>query len=285
MTRRAGSGLANQTTRAIEDMWSGALADDQESFHDAVSEHRRQELRGRSGIETAALASAIVQAVKSLNLDVVSSTPRPLDGLGDVRCQLRSGELIWFELKAQTTKPRFGDITQADWVRDDTDFVRYVSLHERVVRSALPSWAIEILNVDQPDEYFSGWDFKGLWAADMCLLSNRTKREVAGVRRPADLVSFAKRKILVQIAQPGIRMVPFASIAPIKAVLDGSEVDRQFVKANQSAISIQLSSPGRAGRGTTNFAYHVAYPSSVLGRHKMHAVSIELSPKTEHIFP
>jgi hypothetical protein len=285
VTRRAGSGLANLTTRAIEDMWSGALADDQEFFHDAVSEHRRQELRGRSGIETAELATAIVQAVKSLNLDVASSTPRPLDGLGDVRCLLRSGELIWFELKAQTTKPRFGDITQADWVRDDTDFVRYASLHERVVRSALPPWAIEILNVDQPDEYFSGWDFNGLWAADMCLLSNRTKREVAGVRRPADLVRFAERKVLVQIAQPGIRMVPFASIAPIKAVLDGSAVDRQFVKANQSAISIQLSSPGRAGRGTTNFAYHVAYPSNVLGRHKMHAISIDLSPKTEHLFP
>jgi len=279
MTRRPGSGLANVTTRAIEEMWAASLLLDQDEFNRARRELETQRERGRCGVDVQKLVVCIGRAVRSLGLNVLSAIPHFLDGLGDVRCQLRSGEYMWFEIKAQTTKPRFSDITQADWVRDDTDFVKHLAASHKTIHTTLPPWAAEQLHVANPTQYFGSWTSSQLWAADMCLLSSRTKREVAGVQTASDLMSFARRKILVQIAQPGIRLIRFYEIAPIAAALSGAPVDMKMTKANHSAISIAIASPGRIGRGATNFTYHIAYPSMVLGRHKMHAVSLDTPTK------
>lgn len=272
--RRPGSGLANASAAAIEELVAAALRRDK---HEIAVLQERLEYEcsiDRCGMEPARIAHLIQRAVSGLGLDVSDSLAQPLDGLGDVRASLRGGAKVWFEVKAQTKKDRFGDLTQADWVRDETDLLRWMFHSDAAFAKRLPAWVAALLEVRNPTKYFGGWSRDSLWLADMALLVNRDVRERAGIQAPADLHPFLTRKFVLHLTREGIRIIRLDRLQPIAASLSGAPASILMNYANKTAASVAFACPGPASRGAVHFTYHLGYPTRVIGRHKMHAISL-----------
>ncbi len=283
--RQPGSGLANASAAAIEELLAAALRGD-----DAEVDVQRGLLRyeysiDRCGMDPELIARLVTQAVDQLDLDVTDAVAQPLDGLGDVRASVRGGSFVWFEVKAQTKKDRFADLTQADWVRDETDLLRWVFHKDERFAERLPQWVASVLIVADPPSYFRGWNRDSLWLADMALVPSRTARHRAGIESNAALHEFLKRKFVMHLTREGVRIVRLSLLGPVAGVLAGNPVTMQMNYANQSAASIAFASPGPVDRGRVQFSYHLGYPSGVFGRHKMHAVSLARGPNTIEVHP
>jgi len=277
--RRPGSGLANASAAAIEELLAAALRGD-----DAEMVVQRELLgfeyaNARCGMDPDVIVRLVTQAVGQLALDVADALAQPMDGLGDVRASLRDGSSAWFEVKAQTKKERFADLTQADWVRDETDLLRWLRYNDRAFATRLPHWIADRLTVPDPSAYFSGWGRDSLWLADMALVSLRAARLRAGIASPLELRAFLNRKFVVHLTREGIRIVRLSLLGPVAGVLAGHPVSMQINYANKTAASIvfALLSPG--ARLSAHFTYHLGYPSGVVGRHKLHAASFAQSPQ------
>ena len=234
-------------------------------------------------MEPALIRNLIEEAVNELQLDVTDADAQPGDGLGDVRATSLDGTRYWFEVKAQTTKDRFRELTQADWVRDETDFLRWIVMREPTTDLRLPYWARERFLVDDADNYFEGWDRDSLWMADLALLVNRDARKRAGVYLPGDLIDFFRNKYLLHLTREGVRVSRLDTLAPAASYYDGEQPQVSLNFDNQAAVSIALRCPGRPRRGSTHFTYHVAYPTRVLGRHKLHSLSVDEATPTLEI--
>lgn len=280
-TRQPGSGLANVSAAAVEDLLAAVLRSD-----DADVEVQRDRLQyecsiDRCGMDPDVIVDLVVVAAAGLGLDVADAFAQPLDRLGDVKAVLADGQPVWFEVKAQTKKDRFGDLTQADWVRDDTDFLRWLFHHDVGFANAMPRSVAAFLRVPRPETYFQGWDRDLLWLADMGLVSSRADRERTGVRTTADLIDFLDQKFVVHLTREGIRIVRLSLLTPVAAVLAGTPAAVSLNYANQTAASIALACPGPTGHGRVHFTYHLYdYPTGVIGRHKMHALSLVTGPNT-----
>lgn len=278
MTRQKGSGFASVTAAAIEELLAAALRDD----GDEVAVQRRlleyECEKGNCGMSPDLIVSLLTAAVEQIALDVAGAIAQPLDGLGDVRASLQAGGSAWFEVKAQTKKDRFADLTQADWVRDETDLLRWLVHQDPQFAAQLPDWVRAALAIDDPLNYFAGWDRDSLWIADMALLTNRDVRERARISTSADLPSFLERKFIVHLTREGVRILRLALLPPISAALSGRPVDMSINYANQTAASIAFACPGPLQRGAVHFTYHLGYPTGVLGRHKLHAISLAVGP-------
>jgi hypothetical protein len=283
--RQPGSGLANASAAAIEELLAAALRGD-----DAEVNVQRGLLRyecsiDRCGMDPDVIVQLVTQAVDNLELDVTDAVAQPLDVLGDVRACLGDGSFAWFEVKAQTKKDRFADLTQADWVRDETDLLRWLFHNDRAFAARLPAWVADLLTVADPPGYFRGWQRDSLWLADMALVSSRVARHRAGIDSPAALGDLLDRKFVMHLTREGIRIVRLSLLGPVASVLAGHPVAMNLNYANQTAVSIALASPGPADRGRVQFTYHLGYPSGVVGRHKMHAVSLARGPYTIEVRP
>jgi hypothetical protein len=237
----------------------------------------------RCGMDPAVIAHLVNEGVARLGLDVQDAVAQPLDGLGDVRASLRDGTVTWFEVKAQTKKDRFADLTQADWVRDETDLLRWFFYHEERFASQLPGWVADLLSVRNPTEYFHGWSREWLWLADMALVPSRAVRVRSRLDTPAALRDFLARKYVVHLTREGIRIVRLALLGPVSGVLHGQPMALAMNYTNRTAASIALASPGPLERGRVQFTYHLGYPSGVIGRHKLHAVSLTRGPDTVEV--
>ncbi len=184
------------------------------------------------------------------------------------------------EVKAQTKKDRFADLTQVDWVRDETDLLRWLFHDDRTFAARLPNWVADLLAVADPRSYFQGWEWDSLWLADIALVPSRGARLRAGIGSPATLRHFLDRKFVMHLTREGARIVQLSLLGPAAGVVAGQPVAMSINYANQTAASIALASPGPADRGRVQFTYHLGYPSGVVGRHKMHAVSLARGPHT-----
>lgn len=283
--RRPGSGLANASAAAIEDLLAAALRGD---VADIEVQRDRLEYEcsiDRCGMDPDVIVGLLLVGVEELGLRVRDAIAQPLDGLGDVRAALRDGSAAWFEVKAQTKKDRFADLTQADWVRDETDLLRWMYYDDRDLARSLPAWVAELLEVPRPRTYFRGWDRDTLWLADMALVTSQHARLRAGIDSVDALVDFLDHKFVVHLTREGLRIVRMSLLGPVGGVLSGVPVAVVKNYANQSAISLGFAAPGPADRGAVQFTYHLGYPSGVVGRHKMHAVSLARGPHTIEVRP
>lgn len=281
--RQPGSGLVNTTTEIIEDMLAAALCGDEGTVLRCEKRLLLEVASGRCGMSPDTVVRLIRDVAASLGAPFEDAVPRPLDRLGDIRARRPDGTSIWIELKAQTMKDRFAQITEADWVRDDTDFLRWMRHNDKDFRRRLPSSIADLLDVDDPTSYFKNWDRDSLWMADMALVSSRVVREGSGIKSPKDLRSFMSKKYIVHLTRQGVARIALTEVTPIAGVLRGDAVNFDFIDSNQTAVSVALASGVTPGRGRTQFTYHVGYPSGVFGRHKMHAVSL-LGASDRHEF-
>lgn len=273
-SRRLGSGLSSFTAATVEELLAAALCKDERAILAQQRALGPEYSLERCGILPAEIVRLVRTAVNELELEVTHAVAQPDDRLGDVRAVLKTGEKLWFEVKAQTKKERFADLTQADWVRDETDFVRWRMTENPSIMDALPVEMQLALRVGEAADYFQDWDRDSLWLADMALLADRDVRERAGVYSPADLPDFLSRKYVLHLTQQGIRIIRLDAIAPITAALAGATADMQLNYSNQTVVSVAFACPGPASRGSVHFTYHIGYSSGVLGRHKMHALSL-----------
>lgn len=281
-SRRPGSGLSSFTAATVEELLAAALCKDERAILAQQRALGPEYSLERCGILPTEIVRLVRTAVNELELEVTHAVAQPDDRLGDVRAVLKTGEKLWFEVKAQTKKERFVDLTQADWVRDETDFVRWLMTENPSIIDALPVEMQLALRVGEAAAYFQDWDRDSLWLADMALLADRDVRERAGVYSPADLPDFLSRKYVLHLTQQGIRIIRLDAIAPITAALAGATADVQLNYGNQTAVSAAIACPGPASRGSVHFTYHIGYSSGVLGRHKMHALSLaDAHPRTE----
>ncbi len=284
--RRPGSGLANATAAAVEELLAAELRRD--SGEVAV---QRDRLRfecsiNRCGMDADLILRLVAEAVGRLDLDVADAYAQPLDRLGDVKASLRGGQTLWFEVKAQTKKDRFGDLTQTDWVRDVTDLLRWQFHHDSHFARRMPASVADVLWVPDPNTYFRGWSRDLLWVADMALLPCRDARQRVGAHTASGLRAFLERKFIVHLTREGIRIVRLSLLTPVAGVVDGAPVAMSINYENETAASIPFACPGPLARGGVHFTYHLYdYPGGVIGRHKMHAPSLVAGPNTIEVRP
>lgn len=228
----------------------------------------------RSGIDGVTAFRWIREAVDELAIPATSAESPSPDGLGDVRANLADGGHVWIEVKAQTTKP-FRELIQADWVREDTDAVRWLVVNDTALHPLLSTWTAEQLDVVEPASYFGDWDFPHLWLADIALLPNRLRRRKAGISTYDDLYRFMESKYLFHFSNEGLRVARLDRLVPVQEVMRGSEVHVSVAALTASEARAWVATPNEPGPGSTDFVYYIGYPQhEALGRHKLtnHAV-------------
>ena len=278
MTRKEGSGLVRKTTAAIEELVAAAFCG-QRDVSALVRRIDHEVDLGRCGIPGAEAVRWLYQLADDTGLDVVSAvTPTP-DNLGDVRLTLRDGTFVWIEVKAQTTK-NFGDLLQADWVRDETDALRWLALNDARFQRLISPWIKDSLEVYDAKFQFSGLSFEQLWLADVALLHDRPRRATAGVYSAGDLAGFLGRKYFLHLTLEGARLTRLDRLPLVDRVLSGGKAHLDIQPGQTCEARIWVSSDGFPTRGSIDFIYYVGYRSlNVVGRHKLHPGSLKKSPR------
>ena len=276
MTRQAGSGLANTTADAVEFALAAILVGDELTIQDQQRRLEHEYAIGRCDIAPATLVEWIREAVSALPFEAHEAVHQPGDRLGDVGLVDRSGEPWWIEVKAQTKKASFSEITQSDWIRDVSDAGSWLTVMDPAFGGLLPEDLMDDLCPTWlPDDYFDGWDFASLVIADIALLPDRDRRHRAGVQSPADLRAFLDHKYLMHLTQEGLRLCRFDRLVPVAAWLAGDSLNFALKDTNRgNVVSVPVSCPGPVVRGSIHFTYHYGYTGAV-GRHKLHAVSVD----------
>lgn len=276
MVRKPGSGLVRLTTAAIEETVAAVFADE----CDVKALIRRIDAevdRGRSGVSGAQVVKWLRALAADLSLDVVSAVSPSPDLLGDVRLTLADGSTVWIEVKAQTTK-RFGDLLQADWIRDETDALRWLARNDPTVTRLLSPWIRECVEIYDPGFQFGDLTFAHLWLADIALLHDRPRRAIAGVKTVHDLVSFLGKKYFLHLTTEGARMVRLDRLPCVERVVASEQVRLDVAPGGACDARIWVSGRGVPSRGAIDFIYYVGYQSlGVVGRHKLHPSAVSAS--------
>lgn len=276
--RKPGSGLANRNTKLIEELFAAILKDDRSGIKFMRREIDREFEIDRSGLTGESVTSALSSIAHDLGMSFDQVLPHPADQGGDVK-GASNGISTWFEVKAQTKKASFSDITQADYVRDGTDFLRrYLLSNSAALQHITAKTASELglgLGVDMDDR----WSMNDLHAADLCLLTSRESRLRVGVKKPSDLAEFASRKYLLHLTKEGARLIKLSHLAPIRDILDDRFPSMRLKTSNRNELSIQAECSGGV-----DFTYHIGYANAP-GRHKLHARALSRSVVTaEYLF-
>lgn len=270
MTRKRGSGLHKAVSRAIEDL-TAALFSGQPTADALTRIHQQQEAE-RSGVSARSVHRWLSEIVETMSLPVVEAEIPATDYLGDVQLTLKDGSLVFIEVKAQTTK-NFGDLIQADWIKNVTDALRWLYVADDQFRGLQPPWLAQLLEEVSPDRYFGPWSFAELWAADVALLTDRNRRSIAGVESPKQLWDFLSRKYLLQVSAEGARMVRLDRIPLIRKIIRGGQIHWD-VKRLRKSTSVRVSSGPDPG-SDFDFIYYVGYGPEVVGRHKLNRYALE----------
>ena len=276
--RKPGSGLANRNTKLIEELFAAILKDDRSNINFKRREIDLEYKSDRSGLTGESVTNALSSIANDLGMSFDQVRPHPSDQGGDVKAAA-SGISTWFEIKAQTKKAHFSDITQADYVRDGTDFLRrYLLDDSNALRHVTAKTASELglgSGVDVDDR----WSICDLHAADLCLLTSEESRMKVGVKKPSDLADFASRKYLLQLTQEGARLIQLSHLAPIRDILEKRFPSMRLKTSNRNELSIQMDYAGGV-----DFTYHIGYANAP-GRHKLHARALTRSMVTaEYLF-
>lgn len=269
-----GSGRSRDATEAVEKLFAAILRDDKPSI---TEEERKLDLAyrtGKSKIRSKTILHLLQQASDSLQFDTADAIAQPTDHLGDVKVTLKTGELRWIEVKAQTKKREFAEIVQADYVRDGTDFLRRFDTVSDEFKLKIHKDLRIALELDRPISSLNSWSLEGIWVADLALLDTETKKQAAQVILESDLRSFLERKYLLHICMSGLRYVRLDNLGPIRAVAEGARIQTNVKTNAGSTAAVQVSAGRTPSHSTTDFTYHVGYKNSnAAGRHKLHEVS------------
>jgi hypothetical protein len=274
--RNAGSGLSRVATDAVERMLAAELRGDK-------SEVKRQSdlidgayLRRFSRMQGVEVRKLVEKVAEELNLSVLDAYSSPGDYLGDVKVELRDGTYVWIEVKSQTKKEKFRDLTQADYVREGTDFIRqYARLDSSFDRMLFGDLRLE-LGLDHVPKFYTSWSLSDLWIADLALLVDESKKRRAKVKTPSELNSFLERKFLLHICMEGARLVRLDRLDPIVRLRNGEIIHHNLKTSNANVASIQVAVGEPPSQGRTAFTYHLGYLNAP-GRHKLHDFSFSSS--------
>lgn len=266
-----GSGGVSPTARAVENLLAALF----EGGSTAAAARSLDALRaaGKSGVGSKEVLKSGRRIVKEMHLSVKKAvTPDPLF-LSDIRLELDSGATVNVEVKAQTTGG-FGGLASADWVRDETDFLRMLFYTDHSFKRMLPDWMKERLTVTDPKKYFGGWTLKDLWMSDIALLPDAARRAKAGVTTPEDLHDFMANKYLVHVTKEGTQACRLAQVRGVAELWSGAQFQYALFTPPKSSVGIYVGSA--PSRGEYDFAYYVAYTTEyrgtpVRGRHKLHS--------------
>ncbi len=262
MPRKSGSGFANATTAAVEQLFADVLEGQPGyKWRELLDEEVRL---GRCGVDPESLQLGFQEIRNRFFDDVVTAESQPDDLGGDIRIIRKSGTLGWIEVKAQTKKPFFSDITQADFVRDGTSFLNRLYFQDPSVSARIsPELASALKLVKEPK--LKPWSNSQLFLADAVLISDESHRKKNELHSFEALVSFVQEKAFLQITQEGIRVTPFSNIPLIKHLCQGGEITYELKTTNKNELSIQI-----LFEEDVVFTYHLGYANAP-GRHKLHA--------------
>ena len=112
-----GSGRSRNATDAVELLVAAVLKQDATETQRIVLSLDTAKRRGESGMSGTSVLRLLNQVAGRLALSVRDAKANPSEHLGDVKVSLTNGGTIWIEVKGQTKKDWFADITQADYVQ------------------------------------------------------------------------------------------------------------------------------------------------------------------------
>ena len=278
--RQEGSGLSKIATDAVEEMLAARLRGDANAIQEQIKIIDRAYKADLSYMPGKRVFSLIDQTCNYLSLGVLDAQASPRDRLGDVCIKLKDGSKLWVEVKGQTKKDRFRDITQADYVREGTDFARkFARLNPAFDRLILGNLRIE-LALDSDTSSIKDWELADLWVADLALLVDEEKRRRAGVESAADLPKFLRKKYLFHICMEGARIIRLDQLNPVKKILSGERICTVLKTENKSVAAIQIAVGEEPTNGRTAFTYHFGY-NNAPGRHKLHDFALASSEETK----
>ena len=278
--RQEGSGKSKGATDAVEKMLAARLRGDANAIQEQIKIIDDAYKADLSYMRGKRVFSLIDKTCKYLSLDVLDAEASPSDGLGDVCIKLKDGSKLWVEVKGQTKKAKFRDITQADYVREGTDFAKkFAKLNPAFDKLILGNLRTE-LALDDGASSIKNWELADLWVADLALLVNEKKRKRAGVNSPADLPKFLKKKYLFHLCMEGARIVRLDQLNPVKQVLSGDKIHTVIKTTNKSVAAIQIAVGEEPTSGRTAFTYHFGY-NNAPGRHKLHHFALASSEATK----
>lgn len=273
--RAAGSGLHNDAALAVEELWAAHLEGSSRS--QALSALRRARSRGYCGVAPARIDGWLASLAGKLGWTVASAHRiAPFDH-ADVEARLSTSEFRWFELKSQLTK-RYSEITQADYIRDETDFLARLSAEDSAYAAHIGGQFAAWLQQPVHLSYFRGWTrLEDLFLADMAGLRTRGKRLSLGVTNRAGLNRYVDAKYLLQVTQDGARVCELRELAPVKFIRAGGKLHWQL-RDNSKGRGLWILDPAT---GKPWFSYNLYRPSRPFGRHKLHAHALAGVPWTD----
>lgn len=264
-----GAGFAGARANAIAKLAAAILRGDRSDMSSACREIDVEHRAGNCPIGARAIQTRLERVLRGRFVDVVDAQALGAGGVGDLEVRTRASHHP-IEVKAQLEKPSLDDITQADWVRNETDALRFLAARDRTFRERLSRENASLLESDPGD--FDGWTFASLWLADVALLCDSSARAVAGVGSPAQLESFLRRKHILHLSATEERLLPLADLPPVAAALRSLATVSYSLKENSAS---EVAIPVTVGGGRPVFTYHV-YPlgyagaGAFCGRHKVH---------------
>lgn len=273
-----GSGRSRNATDAVELLVAAVLKQDATETQRIVLSLDTAKRRGESGMSGASVLRLLNQVTGCLALSVRDAKANPPEHLGDVKVSLTNGGTIWIEVKGQTKKNWFADITQADYVRDGTDFLRAYAKSDASFNSRIKPVLRNQLDLDKPLTFTKKWPLADLWFADLALLETEAKKSRAGVTTPNDLAKFMDAKYLLHISGEGARYLRISELRPVLAYRAGGKLATELATNPASTALVRVAVGGTPGRNSTDFTYHVGYKNSnAPGRHKLHNYAISQS--------
>lgn len=275
-----GSGRSREATDAVEELLAATVRGD---VTDASKWARRIDVARRHGASKMSgvrVTGLLRQVMLNLDLDAMDALANPPEHLGDIRVELGDGTRRWIEVKGQTKKENFADITQADYVRDGTDFLRRYVKENKVLDRLITGDLRRDLAIDEMPTFTAKWKIEDLWMADLALLESEAKKERAGVKKPADLLKFMDTKYLVHLTMEGVRFLKIAELHPVIAHRSGEQTNIELdISSTSKVAAIRIAVGVKPQRNTTDFTYHIGYKNSIApGRHKLHNIAITNSP-------
>lgn len=269
--------LTTPTTNAVEELAAAIFVSDEAAIRKYERVLRGERQANRLRIPPSQLVRWLREIAEGLGLDVRRASKMGSGQPGDIELVLDTGEIQYVELKSQTTKRRWSEITQADWVNDETDALRYLVWTDSEFRALLPSAVRRALTLPDPQAYFSTWSFADLWMADILGRCSLAERAVTGMPTPGDMDDLIERKYFLHISQQGARLAHYRDLGPIRDFRAGLEVEYGFKDNPASLVAVQVAIGGTPSHGTTDFTYHVGYGGGKVHRHKLHHYALARS--------
>lgn len=268
-----GAGHASGRANEIAKLAAALLRRDAPAVQSAIAALDGEYELGFSPSDGAEIRARIEPLLKRAFPVVVSARALSTGAAGDL--EVMTGiETHRVEIKAQLDKATVGDLTQADWVRNETDVLRYLLLHDPAFAGRLSPRNRSALVSDHG--YFDGWTLADLWLADVAGMTSLYSRVENGVRTPAELRAFLGRKHLLHLCRERDALLPVLAIKKIaRAVSNPADVAHALKINKASEVAVQI----RVGGDRAVFTYHV-YPPGYLaiegfiGRHKLHGTAL-----------